>query len=214
MSMKKFRLLVVLFVIGLFMISCSDDDGGTAGGSGIATVDPNSNQPAPAPAATAETAAATAASQGAPAATGSNNFSLLFLQDVQPCASCGIWFDSAELVVNYTGSNKPYTFRQNGNLLIKQSSGKQGRFQTSLASIPAGSAITKATLYMRLNSHEGIAGSDNSSVISVYDFSGGSRGPLVRKITASGDIKGAGYSKSNPNVPIDFTAYAKQVHGQ
>lgn len=210
MSMKKFRLLVVLFVIGLFMISCSDDDGGTAGGSGIAT----SNPLAVAPAATAETAATAAAAQGAPAATGSNNFSLLFLQDVQPCASCGIWFDSAELVVNYTGSNKPYTARQNGNLLIKQSSGKQGRFQTSLASIPAGSAITKATLYMRLNSHEGIAGSDNSSVISVYDFSGGSKGSLVRKITASSDIKGAGYSKSNPNVPIDFTAYAKQVHGQ
>ena len=208
--MKKFRLLVVLFVIGLFMISCSDDDGGTAGGSGIAT----SNPLAVAPAATAETAATTAAAQGAPAATGSNNFSLLFLQDVQPCASCGIWFDSAELVVTYAGSNKPYTYRKNGGLLIKQSSAKQGRFQTTLASIPAGSAITKATLYMRLNSHEGIAGSDNSSVISVYDFSGGSRGPLVRKITASGDIKGAGYSKSNPNVPIDFTAYAKQVHGQ
>ena len=192
------------------MISCSDDDGGTAGGSGIAT----SNPLAVAPAATAETAATAAAAQGAPAATGSNNFSLLFLQDVQPCASCGIWFDSAELVVTYAGSNKPYIYRKNGGLLIKQSSAKQGRFQTTLASIPAGSAITKARLYMRLNSHEGIAGSDNSSVISVYDFSGGSRGPLVRKITASGDIKGAGYSKSNPNVPIDFTAYAKQVHGQ
>ena len=211
--MKKFRLLVVLFVIGLFMISCSDDDGGTAGGSGIATSNPLAVAPA-ATAATAETAATTAAAQGAPAATGSNNFSLLFLQDVQPCASCGIWFDSAELVVTYAGSNKPYIYRKNGGLLIKQSSAKQGRFQTTLASIPAGSAITKATLYMRLNSHEGIAGSDNSSVISVYDFSGGSRGPLVRKITAAGDIKGAGYSKSNPNVPIDFTAYAKQVHGQ
>ena len=197
MSVRNFQFLLVLLAAGFLMISCGDDDdgGGTAGGSG-----------------TVQSAAV--APQGAPAAAGSNNFSVLLEQTTQTCADCGVWFDSAELVVQYAGSNKPYTYRQNGGLLIKQSSGKTGRIQTSLASIPAGSAIIKATLNMRLNSHEGIAGSDNSSVISVYDFSGGSRGPLVRKITASGDIKGAGYSKSNPNVPIDFTAYAKQVHGQ
>jgi len=60
---------------------------------------------------------------------------------------------------------------------------------------------------MLLNTHEGIAGSDNSSVINVKDCSGG----FVRTITAKHDIKGAGYSKSNPNVPIDFTAYAIQI---
>lgn len=197
MPVRKFQFLLVLLVAGFLMISCGDDDdgGGTAGGSG-----------------TVQSAAV--APQGAPAAAGSNNFSVLLEQTTQTCADCGVWFDSAELVVQYTGSNKPYTYRQNGGLLIKQSSGKTGRIQTSLASIPAGSAITKATLNMRLNSHEGIANSDNTSVITVYDFSGGSKGPVVRTITAATDIKGKGYSKSNPNVPIDFTAYAKQVHGR
>jgi len=197
MPVRKFQFLLVLLVAGFLMISCGDDDdgGGTAGGSG-----------------TVQSAAV--APQGAPAAAGSNNFSVLLEQTTQTCADCGVWFDSAELVVQYAGSNKPYTYRQNGGLLIKQSSGKTGRIQTSLASIPAGSAITKATLNMRLNSHEGIANSDNTSVITVYDFSGGSKGPVVRTITAAADIKGKGYSKSNPNVPIDFTAYAKQVHGR
>lgn len=197
MPVRKFQFLLVLLVAGFLMISCGDDDdgGGTAGGSG-----------------TVQSAAV--APQGAPAAAGSNNFSVLLEQTTQTCADCGVWFDSAELVVQYTGSNKPYTYRQNGGLLIKQSSGKTGRIQTSLASIPAGSAIIKATLNMRLNSHEGIANSDNTSVITVYDFSGGSKGPVVRTITAATDIKGKGYSKSNPNVPIDFTAYAKQVHGR
>lgn len=197
MPVRKFQFLLVLLVAGFLMISCGDDDdgGGTAGGSG-----------------TVQSAAV--APQGAPAAAGANNFSVLLEQTTQTCADCGVWFDSAELVVQYAGSNKPYTYRQNGGLLIKQSSGKTGRIQTSLASIPAGSAITKATLNMRLNSHEGIANSDNTSVITVYDFSGGSKGPVVRTITAAGDIKGKGYSKSNPNVPIDFTAYAKQVHGR
>lgn len=197
MPVRKFQFLLVLLVAGFLMISCGDDDdgGGTAGGSG-----------------TVQSAAV--APQGAPAAAGSNNFSVLLEQTTQTCADCGVWFDSAELVVQYAGSNKPYTYRQNGGLLIKQSSGKTGRIQTSLASIPAGSAIIKATLNMRLNSHEGIANSDNTSVITVYDFSGGSKGPVVRTITAATDIKGKGYSKSNPNVPIDFTAYAKQVHGR
>ncbi|MCI5121746.1 MAG: hypothetical protein D3908_11250 [Candidatus Electrothrix sp. AUS4] len=67
---------------------------------------------------------------------------------------------------------------------------------------------------MSLNTHEGIANSDNRSVIEAYDYSSGSKGSFVRKITAAGDIKGKGYSKSNPHVPIDFTSYAKQVHGQ
>ena len=64
---------------------------------------------------------------------------------------------------------------------------------------------------MRLNTAEGIANSDNSSVIEVYD---NPTGAFIRRITAAQDIKGKGYSKSNPNVPIDFTAYTKQVMGR
>lgn len=67
---------------------------------------------------------------------------------------------------------------------------------------------------MSLNTHEGIANSDNKSVIEVYDYSSGSKGDYVRSITAAGDIKGSGYDKSNPHVPIDFTSYAKQAHGE
>ena len=100
---------------------------------------------------------------------------------------------------------------QRGNLLIKQASGRVGRFQANLSSIPASANIQRATLNMRLNTAEGIANSDNSSVIEVYDVP---TGAFVRRITAAGDIKGRGYSKGNPNVPIDFTAYAKQVFGQ
>jgi hypothetical protein len=200
---KRFRVLAVLLLACLLTISCSDDDGGSSGGSGVADTDPNLN--------TAPQEAAT--TQAAPTeAIGTNDFNLRFNQTVQPCASCGIWFDSAELVVEYSGdNNKPFRKVQRGNLLIKQSSGKVGRFQANLSSIPAGAAIKRATLNMRLNTAEGIANSDNSSVIEVYDAP---TGIFVRRITAAGDIKGRGYSKGNPNVPIDFTAYAKQVRGR
>ena len=208
--MKRFRLLAVLLLAGLLTISCSDDDGGSSGGGGVADTDPNLNTPQAA-AAQENAEAATTQAAGA-AATGSYNFDLKFIQTVQPCASCGIWFDSAQLVVQYSSdNNKPYTHTQRGNLLIKQASGKVGRFKANLSKIPAGAAISKATLYMRLNTHEGIANSDNSSVIEVYD---NPTGAFIRRITAAQDIKGKGYSKSNPNVAIDFTAYTKQVVGR
>lgn len=213
--MKRFRFLAVLLLAGLLWISCGDNDGGSSGGSGVADSDPRVNS------ATQETAAqqsqqaateqAATTEAASTAARGSYNFDLRFIQTVQPCASCGIWFDSAELVVNYTDDNKPFRKVQRGNLLIKQASGRVGRFQANLSSIPASTTITKATLFMRLNTAEGIANSDNSSVIEVYD---NPTGAFVRRITAAGDIKGKGYSKGNPNVPIDFTAYTKQVFGQ
>jgi len=131
------------------------------------------------------------------------NVNLTFRQTAQPCSSCGIWFDSMKLVVEH--SSGTYTSpTKTGRLLIKKSSGLQQSFAANLSSIPAGATIQRATLYMKLNSHEGLAGSDNGSVLSVSDG-----GKHVRNITASGDMKGRGYSKSNPNVPIDFTAYVK-----
>jgi hypothetical protein len=142
---------------------------------------------------------------------GSGNFNLLFVQTKQSCASCGIWFDSAELVI--THSQGTFTRFQSGSLLIKQSPSRQGRFQADISSIPASATIKSATLYMNLNRKEGIANSDNSSVIAVYDYSSGRRGALVRYITARGDIKGRGYSKAKPRVPINFTSYAQQIHG-
>ena len=220
--MKRLSFAVLVLTTAFFIISCGDDDdGGSSGGSGeIQTAAPQAAddqasgqnaiaQETPQPAATIE------ADQNQSVNNASDNFSLFFEQTVQPCASCGVWFESAELVVDYAG-DRTNTFRhsQSGDLLIKQASGKVGRFQVNLNEIPASAAITRATLFMMLDPDEGIANADNSSVIAVYDLSSGSKGSLVRYITAAEDIKGKGYSKSNPNVPIDFTAYAKEVHGR
>lgn len=143
--------------------------------------------------------------------TGSGNFSLIFEMTHQACDSCGIWFDSAVLKIVH--SQGTFSKSQSGSLLIKRIPYRQGRFSANISSIPSSANITSAILYMRLNSHEGIANSDSRSVVAVYDNSSGRKGALVRRITAAGDIKGRGYSKSNPVVPIDFTAYAIQIHG-
>jgi hypothetical protein len=145
------------------------------------------------------------------ASAGSGNFNLIFEMTYQSCDSCGIWFDSARLVIEH--SEGTFTASQSGSLLIKQTPYRQGRFSAQISSIPSSATITKATLYMSLNRGEGIANSDSKGVITVYDNSSGQRGGVVRTITAAGDIKGRGYSKSNPTVPIDFTGYAIQVHG-
>ena len=139
--------------------------------------------------------------------TGTNTFSLVFYQTVMPCASCGIWFDSATLSIEH--SSGTFTSSQSGGLLIKKTRGP-AHFNADLSSIPSSATIHSATLTMSLNTHEGIANSDNKSVIEVYDNPSGS---FIRTITAKEDIKGKGYSKSNPHVPVDFTSYAKQVHG-
>jgi hypothetical protein len=152
------------------------------------------------------------ADQPQPADTkvGTGVFSLVFVQSVQACASCGWWFDSSTLEIVYTGG----TFTASGGkMLVKQASGKQGYFSADISSIPASATIESAILTMRLNVYEGISNSDYSSVVNAYDNSSGSRGELVRTITARDDIKGRGYSKSNPNVPIDFTDYARKMHG-
>ncbi|MCI5126024.1 MAG: hypothetical protein D3925_16525 [Candidatus Electrothrix sp. AR5] len=141
------------------------------------------------------------------AAAGTGQFSLVFSQTVMPCASCGIWFDSAKLVIQHSGGT--FTSSQSGSLLVKKTLGP-GYFRADLSSIPSSATIQNATLVMSLNVHEGISYDDYTSVIEVHDSSGG----FVRTITARDDIRGKGYDKGNPNVPIDFTDYARQVHGR
>jgi|GEM_PF-2109026 len=136
------------------------------------------------------------------------DFNLVFEMSHQSCSSCGIWFDSAELVIAH--SQGRFTARQSGSLLIKEAPYFQGRFSANISSIPPSSTIQSAILYMLLNADEGISNDDFTSSISVYGDIGGSR-RYIREITAQDDIKGSGYSKANPNVPIDFTAYARQV---
>jgi len=140
--------------------------------------------------------------------TRKSDFSLEFEMSHQSCSSCGIWFDSADLVIVH--SQGRFTAQQSGSLLIKEAPYFQGRFHASLSSIPPSSTIESATLYMQLNAAEGISNDDFTSSISVYGYIGGSR-RHIRDITAADDIKGKGYSKANPNVPIDFTAYTRQL---
>lgn len=144
------------------------------------------------------------------AATGprSGDFRLVFEQSYQSCDSCGIWFDSAELVIEH--SDGRFSASQSGSLLIKEAPYHQGRFQADIDSIPVSAEIKSATLYMHLNRHEGISNDDFTSTLSVYGYIGGDL-TYIREITAEHDIKVKGYSKANPVVPIDFTAYARQI---
>ncbi|MCI5121745.1 MAG: hypothetical protein D3908_11245 [Candidatus Electrothrix sp. AUS4] len=72
--------------------------------------------------------------------TGSGKFSLVFYQTVMACASCGIWFDSAKLVIEH--SNGTFTSSQSGNLLIKKARGP-GYFHANISSIPANATIRR-----------------------------------------------------------------------
>lgn len=138
----------------------------------------------------------------------SGRFELVFEMSHQSCSSCGIWFDSAELVIVH--SEGRFSARQSGSLLIKEAPYHQGRFKADISSIPSSSSIESATLHMLLNRHEGISNDDFTSSIAVYGYIDGSK-EYVREITAEDDIKGRGYSKANPNVPIDFTRYARRL---
>lgn len=138
----------------------------------------------------------------------SGDFDLVFEQSYQSCASCGIWFDSAELVIEHSEG----TFRasQSGSLLIKEAPYHQGRFRADIDDIPRAAEIRSAVLYMRLNRHEGISNDDFTSTLSVFGYVEGNL-TYIREITAADDIKGKGYSKANPVVPIDLTGYARQI---
>jgi hypothetical protein len=157
----------------------------------------------------AESEESEAGTETAAAETRTGDFSLVFEMSHQSCSSCGIWFDSAELIVIH--SEGELTARQSGSLLIKEAPYSQGRFNADISSIPPSSEIESATLYMLLNRDEGISNDDFTSSIAVYGYVGGSR-RYIREITAADDIKGRGFSKANPNVPIDFTAYARRIN--
>ena len=135
-------------------------------------------------------------------------FSLFFKQTVQPCHDCSVYFDTARLVIEYSGGT--YSSGQSDPLHIRKDANAVGRFYADLSSIPESADIITATLYMRLNPDEGIANSDNTSVVEVFSNVGGQL-TFLRYITAREDIKGKGYSKLNPVVPIDFTSYAQQL---
>ena len=138
----------------------------------------------------------------------SGDFDLVFEQSYQSCDSCGIWFDSAEIVIEH--SEGRFSARQSGSLLIKEAPYHQGRFKADISAIPRSAEIRSAILYMHLNRDEGISNDDFTSRLSAFGYVDGSL-TYLREITAENDIKGRGYSKANPVVPIDFTEYARQI---
>ena len=138
----------------------------------------------------------------------SGDFDLVFEQSYQSCDSCGIWFDSAELVIEH--SDGRFSARQTGSLLIKEAPYHQGRFKADISAIPRSAEIRSAILYMHLNRNEGISNDDFTSTLSAFGYIDGSL-IYLREITAENDIKGRGYSKANPVVPIDFTEYARRI---
>ncbi|KAA3620944.1 MAG: hypothetical protein DWQ08_14835 [Proteobacteria bacterium] len=186
--MTKLKFLII--PLALFLFGCDHDSSSSSGGS------------------SSKSGTISANVGGGSTGGARGKFNLVFDMTYQSCGSCGIWFDSARLVIEH--SKGTFTARQSGSLLIKRTPYRQGRFVADLGAIPASATIKRATLYMMLNRHEGIANSDRSSKIAVYGYVGGSR-QFVREISAARDIKGRGYSKSNPNVPIDFTAYARKL---
>lgn len=200
---SKISTLLPIGILALALTAC----GGGSSSTGAAGNESGSTYAARGDGAT--TAPSTESTPAPPAATsGRGEFSLVFEQTFQSCASCGIWFDSAELVIEHDRG----TFRssQVGSLLIKQSPYFQGTFRASIAGIPQVADIRNATLYMRLNGAEGISNDDFTSTIAVYGYVRGNL-EYIRDITAQYDIKGRGYSKANPVVPIDFTEYAKRI---
>lgn len=139
-----------------------------------------------------------------------NDFSLRMEMIVQKNAESGWYFDKAYLLVEHTfGTN---TYRQDGELLVKKNPHRTGVFKAMMSDIPCSASILKATLTMVLNRHEGIANDDKEGIVEVRD---GNTGEFIRNITARTDIYGNGYNKyERPNVEIDFTLYARKIHGK
>ena len=193
LATSKFLNLVAVSTLALLLSACSGDELEklTSSGGGSEA-----------------TSSATSDSTSSTASRNSNDFSLVFDQKYQACSDCGIWFDSAELVL--VTDKGTFRFNQSGSMLIKQNPFRRGFFRANLSAVPKDARIQSATLYMHLNHHEGIANSDKASIISVSGYVNGSL-QYVRDITAAGDIKGRGYSKANPSVPFDFTQFARRL---
>jgi hypothetical protein len=189
-------------------------------------------------------------------------FNIIIRQTVQACSGCGIWFDwqgvqsqKPRLVVEYQHLGQPHTAeyqhelngmdnahsffisQQNDgakhSILVKQTPRRNGLFRADISDIPAAATIVSATLHLHIETDEGLANSDNSSVLAVhvcdrpwnwdhvtwtsYDNglawsqAGGDFGALIREIRAKEDLHDLGFSKANPNAHFDFTAHVQQL---
>ena len=189
-------------------------------------------------------------------------FNIILRQTVMDCAGCGIWFDwqgsqdnKPKLVVEFeqAGTKRANTYQHDLNgmdnahgfylspdgdwtkhsILVKLGPQRTGLFRADISDIPRAATISKATLYLHINTNEGFADGDNTSVLAVHecnrawdwdhatwthyddgaswDQPGGDFGPFVRQIRAKEDLRDRGFSRANPTADFDFTPYVIQL---
>ena len=139
-----------------------------------------------------------------------SDFNLKMEMMTQFGSSGGFFFDSLRLEIDYINGKK-FTQVKSTPTLIKKAPHRVGEFKVNIGTIPCSANIERAVLYMTLNGAEGIANADTVGEVKVSD---GNTGEFIRDITAKTDIKGKGYNKYNPVVPIDFTSYVKKLRKQ
>jgi len=200
--MKHIARLTLLMSI-LLLSGCSDfwcwpfDCSSSNSSSGVSESEPKS---------TTATGDLQGASNAAPTTPGTGLFKLEFKQTKMPCAGCGWLIDYTNLVIKHSQG----TFEKRGPGFIIKIGRTPPVVNVDISSIPANATIESADLYMKFNVHEGIANADYSSVVEAYGWINNKK-QLVRTLYAKKDIKDRGYSKAKPNVPFDFTAYARKV---
>jgi hypothetical protein len=114
-------------------------------------------------------------------------------------------------------------------MLIKRGPRRNGLFRVDASDIPVDASIVEARLHLHLNNREGLANSDHTSTLMVYECTrnwnwnsvswthatrdqlwmseGGDFGREVREIHAGRDMHDRGFRKSSPNGFFDFTPY-------
>jgi hypothetical protein len=126
---------------------------------------------------------------------------LKFVQTVQWNEECGFWFDSVTLKIVH--SYGEFT-KLGGEVSMKKTHNRTGRFQADLSQIPSDAHIQEAYLIMRLNRDEGIANADRTGVFEIRN----GKGVAIKEVRA--DWINRNYQKySNPNVRIDLTEYIR-----
>ncbi len=137
----------------------------------------------------------------------SKRFRLELQQTYKSCRDCGFFFDSAELVIQHSAG----TFKQSrrGPFWVRHDYDLHGRINMDISAIPQNAVISKATLYMLFNAHQGIANGDKSSIMKSYGWISGKK-TLLRTESAK-DIKARGCNKVNRNCPFDYTDYTRRI---
>lgn len=121
-------------------------------------------------------------------------------------------------------------------MLIKQAPLRNALLRVDASEIPPDAVITDAKLHLHLHSHEGLANSDRTSVLTVYECpqewdwetvtwsqatstepwerAGGVYGRVIREIHAGRDMHERGFNKGRPSGFFDFTEYIQLLQSE